>query len=31
LLTGDNKEVAEAVSKQLGIDTYYAEFFPIKN
>jgi Cu2+-exporting ATPase len=28
LLTGDNKQVAEGVSKQLGIDTYYAEVLP---
>lgn len=28
LLTGDNRQVAEIVSKQLGIDTYYAEVLP---
>ncbi len=28
LLTGDNKQVAESVSKKLGIDTYYAEVLP---
>jgi Cu2+-exporting ATPase len=28
LLTGDNKQVAEAVSKKLGIDNYYAEVLP---
>ena len=28
LLTGDNKKVAETVSKKLGIDTYYAEVLP---
>ncbi|HEV8284127.1 MAG TPA: copper-translocating P-type ATPase [Chitinophagaceae bacterium] len=28
LLTGDNKKVAEAVSKKLGIDSYYAEVLP---
>ena len=28
LLTGDNKQVAEAVSKKLGIDSYYAEVLP---
>jgi Cu2+-exporting ATPase len=28
LLTGDNKQVAESVSKELGIDFYYAEVLP---
>lgn len=28
LLTGDNKQVAESVSKNLGIDQYYAEVLP---
>ena len=28
LLTGDNKQVAEVVSKKLGIDDYYAEVLP---
>jgi Cu2+-exporting ATPase len=28
LLTGDNRQVAEAVSKKLGIDNYYAEVLP---
>lgn len=28
LLTGDNKAVAESVSKELGIDIYYAEVLP---
>ena len=28
LLTGDNKQVAEVVSKKLGIDSYYAEVLP---
>jgi Cu2+-exporting ATPase len=28
LLTGDNKQVAEIVSKKLGIDQYYAEVLP---
>ena len=28
LITGDNKQVAESVSKQLGIDAYYAEVLP---
>ena len=31
LLTGDNKQVAEAVSKKLGIDNYMQKFFLIKN
>lgn len=28
MLTGDNKEVAKDVSKELGIDTYFAEVLP---
>jgi Cu2+-exporting ATPase len=28
LLTGDNKTIAEAVSRKLGIDNYYAEVLP---
>jgi Cu2+-exporting ATPase len=28
LLTGDNEQVAESVSKKLGIDDYYAEVLP---
>jgi len=28
LLTGDNRQVAESVSKKLGIDTYFAEVLP---
>ena len=28
LLTGDNKKVAETVSKKLGIDSYFAEVLP---
>lgn len=28
LLTGDNKQVAESVSKKLGMDEYYAEVLP---
>lgn len=28
LLTGDNKQVAEAVSRKLGIDSFYAEVLP---
>jgi len=28
MLTGDNKQVAEGVAKELGIDTYFAEVLP---
>ncbi|MDP4132357.1 MAG: copper-translocating P-type ATPase, partial [Bacteroidota bacterium] len=28
LLTGDNRQVAESVSKKLGIDTYFSEVLP---
>ena len=28
MLTGDNKKVAEYISKELGIDTYFAEVLP---
>jgi len=28
LLTGDNRQIAESVSKKLGIDTYFAEVLP---
>ena len=28
MLTGDNREIAESVSKNLGLDAYYAELLP---
>lgn len=28
MLTGDNKDIAEAISKKVGIDKYYAELMP---